>query len=750
MQHLNLVLRAIRNVNQLITREKDHDRLLQGACDTLVETRGYHNAWVVLLDEKGELVTAAEAGLGKDFSPVVEQLKHGELTECGRRALAQPGVAVTEDPLSTCADCPLSDQYGGRGAMTVRLETGGKAYGLLYASIPADLTEHKEEQALFGEVAGDIGFALHSIELEEEHRRAEKALREAEARYRGLFDGVPIGLYRTTPTGEILDSNPALVHILGYPDRETLLATNAADVYLDIEDRQRWQTLLEREGVVRDFEAQFRQRNGTVIWARDTSRAVRDADGRVLYYEGSLEDITERKRAEEALQYRVEFERLITGISSRFINLTPDEVDSGINRALQAIGEFADVDRSYVFLFYDNGTKVDNTHEWCAEGIEPQIQNLKGILVDDELPWFAERIKKFEVFYVPCVADLPLEASTEKEHFQMQDIRSTIVVPMVYGGSLIGFLGFDSVRVEKTWSEDVIALLRIVGDVIANALEHKRAEEALQEYTERLEEMVEERTQELREAQEQLVSREKLAVLGQLAGGVGHELRNPLGAIKNAAYFLNMVLEKPQPDVKETLEILNQEVATSEKIISSLLGFARTRPPMRRKVDLNDVVRAALAHTAVPEDVEVVSQLDEALPVILADPDQLVQVCGNIILNGVQAMPPLSSPPRAGGTKRGRLVVKTLVSSVEPSEVAGDWVAVSFTDTGVGIAEENLEKIFEPLFTTKAKGIGLGLPLVKTLVEANGGSIEVESEVGQGSTFTVRLPTDGPNKTVTV
>ena len=137
--------------------------------------------------------------------------------------------------------------------------------------------------------------------LEAERKRAKAALREAEGRYRGLFDGVPVGLYRTTPAGEILDANPALVQILGYPDRETLLAASAADVYLNAENRQQWHALIEREGVVRDFETQLRQRDGTIIWVQDTSRAVRDADGRMLCYEGSLEDITERKRAEEEM-----------------------------------------------------------------------------------------------------------------------------------------------------------------------------------------------------------------------------------------------------------------------------------------------------------------------------------------------------------------------------------------------------------------------------------------------------------------
>jgi diguanylate cyclase (GGDEF)-like protein/PAS domain S-box-containing protein len=135
-----------------------------------------------------------------------------------------------------------------------------------------------------------------------ERRQAEDALREAEARYRGLFEGVPLGLYRTTPAGQILDANPAIVQMMGYPDRETYLKIGAADLYVDPEDRTAWQALMEREGVVRDFEAQARRRDGTIIWVRDSARAVRDAAGQVLCYEGYWEDITERKQAEAALR----------------------------------------------------------------------------------------------------------------------------------------------------------------------------------------------------------------------------------------------------------------------------------------------------------------------------------------------------------------------------------------------------------------------------------------------------------------
>ena len=258
--------------------------------------------------------------------------------------------------------------------------------------------------------------------------------------------------------------------------------------------------------------------------------------------------------------------------------------------------------------------------------------------------------------------------------------------------------------------------------VARDITDRKQAEDKLKEYSERLEEMVKDRTKELQEAQEYLVRRERLTVLGQLAGGVAHELRGPQAAIKNAVYFLNTVLEKPEPDIKETLEILDREVETSSRIISCLLDLARPKLLVRQQVDIADIVKDVLSRTQVPHDVEVVTQLDDSLPTILADPDQLFQVFGNIIRNAIQAMP-----------KGGQLVI-------EGYSPHADWVAITFTDTGLGIPANDLEKVFESLFTTKAKGLGLGLPHTKILVEAHGGAIDVQSQVGKGTTFTVRLP----------
>ncbi len=155
-------------------------------------------------------------------------------------------------------------------------------------------------------------------------KQAEEALRESEERYRGLFERVPVGLYRTSPAGEILSANPALVEMLGYPDEKSLLAANAVEVFVEPGDREREQLLLAREGIVRHFETQLRCHDGASIWVLDSARAVRDAEGRVLYYEGTLEDITQRKELEEQVRQQERLAavgQLAGGIAHDFNNL---------------------------------------------------------------------------------------------------------------------------------------------------------------------------------------------------------------------------------------------------------------------------------------------------------------------------------------------------------------------------------------------------------------------------------------------
>ncbi len=230
---------------------------------------------------------------------------------------------------------------------------------------------------------------------------------------------------------------------------------------------------------------------------------------------------------------------------------------------------------------------------------------------------------------------------------------------------------------------------------------------------------LETKTQELEKAQEELARKERLALLGQLAGGVAHELRNPLGVVKNSVYYLKMVLSA-EDQVRKHLQILEREVGTASRIVADLLDFARLRPPVRITTDLNGLLQDVLERTALGDHVEVLTNFAADLPSVSVDPEQVKQVLGNLITNAGQAMP-------EGGT----LTIETARAD------GGALVAVS--DTGVGIPPENLEKIFQPLFTTKAKGIGLGLAVAKGLAEGNGGTVSVESTPGKGSRFAVRF-----------
>ena len=198
----------------------------------------------------------------------------------------------------------------------------------------------------------------------------------------------------------------------------------------------------------------------------------------------SIMDITKLKKAEKVLQSRAEFEKLITSLSTNFINLSSQEIDSGILDALQTIGKFTEADRSYIFLFDENEDKMNRKYEWYAESITPHIEKHHELSFENFL-WLMVKLNRFETIHISSVADLLPEGSVEKDILQSQQIQSLFVVPMVSGNSLIGFLGFDAVKMEKIWPADIITLLRIVGEIFTNALNRKRAEEALRESEER-------------------------------------------------------------------------------------------------------------------------------------------------------------------------------------------------------------------------------------------------------------------------
>ena len=307
------------------------------------------------------------------------------------------------------------------------------------------------------------------------HREITTELLSVQEHLESILSNISEGIIETREDSKIAFVNPAAIEIIGKTELE-LIGSSFIELFLESE----WKTISE------NLKTDPTKSDGMKVleFSLDNKKTVSlkslpigNRNSRVIV----MSDITVRKKAEIALNYHTDFEKLITEILARFVNLPADEVDSGIREALGKIGSFSGVDRSYVFLFSENGKRVDNTHEWCAPGIIPQIENLQAIDLESSVPWFAKIIKNREVFLVSNLDDLPEEAKAERKEFRREGIRSIINVPIISGGSLVGFLGLDSVTAEKQWPMEVIPLLKIMGEVIANALHRSYTDKAVRE-----------------------------------------------------------------------------------------------------------------------------------------------------------------------------------------------------------------------------------------------------------------------------
>ncbi len=231
-------------------------------------------------------------------------------------------------------------------------------------------------------------------------------------------------------------------------------------------------------------------------------------------------------------------------------------------------------------------------------------------------------------------------------------------------------------------------------------------------------------TAELKETQKKLLQSEKMAALGQIAAAVSHELKNPLTGIKMAAYFLKDKVSREDTEANKSIADIESEVDRANKIVMEILTFSQPISPIFNTVNVNDILAEILPvqeYQAQLHDIKVTKQLQKINSVVKADRDQLKQIFDNLINNALQAM-------GAGG--------ELTVMSMEEE----DLVKVKIKDTGVGIPDENIKSIFQPFFTTKDKGIGLGLSIVNEIVKKHQGTISVESRLGQGTTFIVSFP----------
>jgi len=628
-------------------------------------------------------------------------------------------------------------------------------------------------------------------------------LKEAERKYRDIFEGAFEGMYRTTAQGKSLAANPAMARMLGYDSAHEFVASvndTTRQLWVDPARRSQLTQLLEGHEFVRGFECQFKRKDGTQLWVSLNIRKVRGPDEQTVYYEGFIDDITGRKCAEATIQHA----NAVIAEAERHYRLMFNSVSDAV--FVHKFGE--DGLPSPFFEVNDNACRLlGYTREELLQmrvvdiiATEEQFNapaNAKRLLADGHRNWEGllslkdgRRIpvevnaRVFDLDGSPTIISSMRDISERKEAEEqyrnifdgaMEGIYRTAPAGklLAANSALAKMLGYDSREQLESTINDMahqvwldpndrkrfIALLEEQGSLRNFECQVKRKDGAgiwvsvkgrkvcgadgrTLYYDGFVDDITERKHTEAEKAklEDQLRQAQKLESIGKLAGGVAHDFNNLLTVINGYSDFLLERLATSEPLRSQAGEI-RTAAERAAGLTKQLLAFSRRQTIEPRVVDLNTTIResAPMLQRLIGEDIALKTHLDSSSGQIMADPDQIHQVLMNFAVNARDAM-------ALGGTLDIETtdveLNETISATIHHDVNPGFYVLMTVTDTGHGMDETTRQHIFEPFFTTKeiGKGTGLGLATVYGIVQQSGGWIEVQSKVGVGTSFKVYLP----------
>jgi PAS domain S-box-containing protein len=516
-----------------------------------------------------------------------------------------------------------------------------------------------EEKLMFG--------AIRDIT---ERKKSEEALRESEEKYRSIVDHIVEGIYQSTPDGKYLSVNNAQARLYGYDSPEEMIEAMtdiSTQLYVDAQDHRRITGLMEKFDQVVNFEFQARRKDGSTLWVSQNARAVRDDQGKILYYEGTNIDITERKKTERELVHAYQLNKQIIA-----------SVAEGL-------------------VIFDRNL--------CYRMWNPFMEKITGVRESDLLG------KKLGEYFPPIKA------------YGIEEILRRILA-----GEILHFPPFpyDAPQSsKKRWAEVACShQLNEQNEVIGVIV-------SVREVTEK------------RQMEERLQRAEKMEALGMLAGGVAHDLNNVIGI---SIGYSEMMLDDLEPDspLRGHVESIMQATERAAAIVQDMLTMARRGVPVSKVINLNTIVTDFLeepelaAMQALHPNVDIKTVLSPDLLNISGSPVHLTKTVMNLITNAAEAI-----------RDHGVICVSTQNVHLDrpvkgyDSFTEGDYAVLSVSDTGEGIPAENLPHIFEPFYTKKVmgrSGTGLGLAVVWGTLKDHNGYIDVKSQPGQGTVFSLYFP----------
>ncbi|TVR49097.1 MAG: PAS domain S-box protein [Puniceicoccaceae bacterium] len=550
-----------------------------------------------------------------------------------------------------------------------------------------------------------------------ERKHAEETLRRSERSLASIADHLPGFVYRCRSDHHytMLYLSRGCLQVTGYEAQELLhnRVLSYSELILPEFRADLWkafQVMMETRSTY-EGEYSIRTKSGELRWVWERGRGVFDETGTLLYVEGFVMDISERRRAAEANAYHSRMQTLLTEISTDFINATTVTIDGKINRMLRTCGEFFGVDRSYLFRTSADGERFSNTHEWCAEGIAPAIDLMQDVPLDT-FPWWKEHLLQRLPIAVPDVHQMPSEACSEKQEFLRQDIKSLYCFPIVIQGKTIGMFGLDAVRRHRDWDDEQLSFLKVAANIVSDALEKCRIDHDLMQAKE----------------QAEAASRAKSEFLANMS----HEIRTPMnGLIGMTGLLLDTDLDEEQRSLAATA---HRSAESLLSILNDILDYSKIEAGKLTletlDFDLDTLLDALAASFVLPtrdKGLRLLCGAQPGVPSLLrGDPYRLRQILANLVANAAKF------------TAVGEIDVQVGMVSETKHSV---WLRFSVRDTGIGISDTKKPLLFtkfsqlDASTTRQFGGTGLGLAIVKELTEMMGGEVGVNSGEGRGSEF---------------
>ena len=430
--------------------------------------------------------------------------------------------------------------------------------------------------------------------------------------------------------------------------------------------------------------------------------------------------VEERRTAQHALEERLRFEELLSRLSRAFVHLPNHAMDETVRTWLQRLGESLGLDRVMLLRFSGDGPELLVRASWGAPGFE----RLPRRIVGQDFPWGMRRLRRDEPVVFSDLDELPADAATDRESFRHREVRSNVTIPLAAGDRILGGLSFVTVAAERAWPDELVQRLQLVAQVFASALARKEAED-------------ERRRAEIdaNRSRQELAHFTRVSTMGELAASLAHELNQPLTGILTNAQAARRFLDASPPDLAELRSILADIIEDDRRageVIHRLRELLSKGEFQLHLLDLNTVIRDVgklLASDALIRNVTLVFELAPGPLVVSGDRVHLQQVILNLLLNAMEAMADCPGGDRT-------VVVRT------ETGVAGT-VEVAVRDAGTGLREGTENMVFEPFYTTKPAGMGMGLSIARSIMEAHHGRVWATNNPAHGATFHLSLPRVG-------